>query len=179
MKLWYKVDQRGGGGVIYITSLGVIPDRKNPWCEMRQNVIHGILGSPCVYIGETGPGKPPEDGEINEMTLPSRHRICNSGPGGLRPSTLPRGPHNYCIITTDRRRNILFLWNLKAGVGCKPAISDSPSRQHMLLHRFQAKLDMVATNVIAEIHKTLCIPRDRLVTLRTDKHGYFSERRGS
>ena len=28
-----------------------------------------------------------EDGEMSEMTLPSRHRIRNSNPGGLRPST--------------------------------------------------------------------------------------------
>ena len=26
---------------------------------------------------------------MNTMTLPSRHRIRNSSPGGLRPSTLP------------------------------------------------------------------------------------------
>ena len=32
-----------------------------------------------------------EDGETNEMTLPSRHKIRNSSPGGLRPSTLPLG----------------------------------------------------------------------------------------
>ena len=32
-----------------------------------------------------------EDGEMNEMTLPSRHRIQNSNPGGLRPRTLPFG----------------------------------------------------------------------------------------
>ena len=29
-----------------------------------------------------------EDGEMNEMTLPSRHKIRNSNPGGLRPSSL-------------------------------------------------------------------------------------------
>ena len=28
---------------------------------------------------------------MNEMTLSSRHRIQNSSPGGLRPSTLPLG----------------------------------------------------------------------------------------
>ena len=33
----------------------------------------------------------PELSEINKMTLPSRHRIRNSNPGGLRPSTLPLG----------------------------------------------------------------------------------------
>ena len=31
------------------------------------------------------------DGEMIEMTLSSRHRIRNSSPGGLRPSTLPLG----------------------------------------------------------------------------------------
>ena len=31
------------------------------------------------------------DGEMREMTLPSRHRIRNSNPGGLRPSMLPLG----------------------------------------------------------------------------------------
>ena len=39
----------------------------------------------------TGPGEPPGDGEMIEMTLSSRHRIRNSSPGGLRPSTLPLG----------------------------------------------------------------------------------------
>ena len=38
----------------------------------------------CTY-------RPPEDGEMIEMTLSSRHRIRNSRPGGLRPSTLPLG----------------------------------------------------------------------------------------
>ena len=28
---------------------------------------------------------------MNELTLPSRHRIRHSSPGGLRPSTLPLG----------------------------------------------------------------------------------------
>ena len=29
-------------------------------------------------------GDPHDDGEMNEMTLPSRHRIRNSSPGSLR-----------------------------------------------------------------------------------------------
>ena len=44
-----------------------------------------------MTYGPNGPGEPPEDGEINEMALPLRHRIRNSRPGGLRPSTLPHG----------------------------------------------------------------------------------------
>ena len=54
----------------------------------------------------------PEDGEI---TLPSRHMICNSNPGGLRPSTLTLG-HNtefykwmgkkyFCFFQTDATGN--------------------------------------------------------------------------
>ena len=43
-----------------------------------------------MHIGQTGPGEPPEDGEMSEITLPSRHRMLNSSPGGLRSSTLPR-----------------------------------------------------------------------------------------
>ena len=40
--------------------------------------MNGVLGYLCAHIGETVPGKPPEDGEINEMTPPSRQRILNS-----------------------------------------------------------------------------------------------------
>ena len=53
--------------------------------------MNRALGHLCPHIGKTGPGKPPEGGEMNEMTLSSRHRIRNSSPGGLRPSTLPLG----------------------------------------------------------------------------------------
>ena len=37
-----------------------------------------------------------KDGEINETTLPSRHKIRNSSPGGLRLRTLSltEVPHN-------------------------------------------------------------------------------------
>ena len=53
-----------------------------------------------------------EDGEMNEMTLHSRHRIRNSSPDGLRTSTLPLGPRDspQCqIFTSERGRNFLFL----------------------------------------------------------------------
>ena len=45
----------------------------------------------CAHIGQIGPVEPREDGEIIEMTLPSRHRNRNSNPGGLMPSTLLLG----------------------------------------------------------------------------------------
>ena len=63
---------------------------------------------------ENGPGEYPEDGEMNEMTLSSRHRIRNSGPGGLRPSTLPLGhggSPQYWVwhVDVDYGRHSVFL----------------------------------------------------------------------
>ena len=60
---------------------------------------------------------------MKEMTLPSRHRIRNSSPGGLRPSMLPlyhRGSPQYQIFTSERGRNILFLWNCRPDCGSNP-----------------------------------------------------------
>ena len=48
-------------------------------------------------------------GEMSEITLPSRHRIRNLNPGGLRPSTLPlahRGSPQYWVSQVDGERNI-------------------------------------------------------------------------
>ena len=74
----------------------------------------------------TLPREPPEDGQMNEMTLPSKHRIRNLNPGGLSPSTLPLGhggPPQYWIFTSER-------WNLNVRAGYEPAIAiDFPSRQ--------------------------------------------------
>ena len=51
--------------------------------------MNGVLGHLCAHVGYTRQGETPDDGEMNEMTLPSRQKIRNSGPGGLRPSMLP------------------------------------------------------------------------------------------
>ena len=60
----------------------------------------------CTYR-LTGPGEPPEDGEMIEMSLSSRHRIRNSSPGGQRPSTLP-----FCDFHTWMgKKHFLFLSN--------------------------------------------------------------------
>ena len=52
-----------------------------------KNEMNGVLGHLCT-CSLNWAGTPLEDGE---MTLPSRHRIRNSSPGGLRPSTLHFG----------------------------------------------------------------------------------------
>ena len=40
--------------------------------------MNGVLGHLCAHIGLTGPGEPREDGDMSEMTVPSRYRIRNS-----------------------------------------------------------------------------------------------------
>ena len=39
--------------------------------------MNRALGHFCAHTGLIGPGERPEDGEMSEMTLPSRHRIRN------------------------------------------------------------------------------------------------------
>ena len=77
-------------------------------------MMNRTLGHLCVHIGQTGPGEPPEYGEMIEMTLFSRHRIRNSSPGGLRPSTLPLGhggSPQYWLSHVDGEETFLFLSN--------------------------------------------------------------------
>ena len=50
------------------------------------------LGHICAHSYRlTGPGEPPDYGKMNEMTVLYRHKIRNSSPGGLGPSTLLLG----------------------------------------------------------------------------------------
>ena len=73
--------------------------------------MNRALGHICAHIGYTGPGEPPEDGEMNEMTLFSRHRTRNSSPGGLRPSTLHLGHGGSPVLHVDGEETFLFLSN--------------------------------------------------------------------
>ena len=85
--------------------------------------MNRVLGHLCPHIGSTGQGETPEDGEMNEITLPSRHRIRNSHPGGMGPSSLRLGhggSPQYWIFTSEQRRNFLFLWNLNVRAGFEP-----------------------------------------------------------
>ena len=64
-----------------------------------------------------GPEKPPEEGEMNVMTLPCGHTIRDRIPGGLRPSMLPFShidSTQYWIFTSERRINFCFfeIWML-------------------------------------------------------------------
>ena len=59
---------------------------------------------------------------MNEMTLPSRHRIQNSIFGGLRPSTLHLGHGGsplYCIFTSERGKNFFDSLKLEGQSGVR------------------------------------------------------------
>ena len=69
------------------------------------------------------------------MTLPSRHRIRNTIPGGLRPSTpYPRSQRLTTIFNVYEYagKKLLFLWNPNFSAGFKPTISDVPCGQAAL-----------------------------------------------
>ena len=99
----------------------VITFGSNIW-RRKQNEMNGVVDYIRTHAGWTGPGEPLEDGKTNEMTLPFRHRIRNSSPGGLR------GSPQYWILASQQGINILFLWNLKTRVGLEPAIADFPKQ---------------------------------------------------
>ena len=46
--------------------------------------MNRALGHFCAHTGKIGPEEPPEDGEMSEMTLPTRQGIRNSNTGGLK-----------------------------------------------------------------------------------------------
>ena len=78
-----------------------------------ENEMNRALSHLCAHIGQTGPGEPPEDGEMNEMTLSSRHRIWNLSPGGLRPSTLllgHGGSPQYWLRPLEQKRVYFQSW---------------------------------------------------------------------
>ena len=76
--------------------------------------MNQAVGHFCAHIGYIMPGEPPEDDEMSEMTLPFRHRIRNSNPGGMMPSTLPLGHGSspqYIVLQVDGEETFLFLSN--------------------------------------------------------------------
>ena len=53
-------------------------------------------------------GEPSDDGEMIEMTLPSRHGIRNLNPGSLRQRTLPLGHGGTPLLREDGEETLLF-----------------------------------------------------------------------
>ena len=90
------------------------------------SILVSVLNFTALKVNITPlPGEPPEDNEMNEITLPSRHRIRNSSlcmlPLGYG------GSPQYLTFTSERGENILLFRNLNVRVGFEPAITDFPS----------------------------------------------------
>ena len=90
--------------------------------------MNGGLGHLSAHIGYNGPGEPSECGEMNEMTLPYRHRIRNLSPGGLRRSTrylsVTEAPHNIESSPAERKHFVSLKLNAKGDYVIEYIISE-------------------------------------------------------
>ena len=69
--------------------------------------MKGVLGHLRAHVGQTWSGEPPEDGEMNEMTLSCGHKLRNSIPGGLRAIT--KAPYNIEYLrVSGEEANVLL-----------------------------------------------------------------------
>ena len=90
-------------------------------CKKKQIIkkeMDSVLGHLCAHI--TGPGEPPEDGE---MTLPSRHRIRNWRPGGLGLNTIPlvtKAPYNIESLRVSGEETFCFFETSRPEWGSNP-----------------------------------------------------------
>ena len=80
--------------------------------KMVKNEMNRALDHLCAHIGYTGPGEPPEDGEMNEMTLSCRHRIQNSSPEAEHATSRSRRLPTILSFTRGWGRNIFVSYKL-------------------------------------------------------------------
>ena len=71
--------------------------------------MNRALGHLCAHIGYTGPGERPEDGEMIEMTLSSRHRIR------ARYLSVTEAPHNTNFHTWMGKKHFCFFQTAETG----------------------------------------------------------------
>ena len=76
--------------------------------------MNGVLGQLCADKSQTGPGEHPEDGVMNEMTLPSRHKIRALAVRGrahyLSVTEVTEAPHN--IYEWAGGQSVLYIWTI-------------------------------------------------------------------
>ena len=88
-----------------------------------KNEMNRPLGHLCALIGWTGPGEPPEDGEMIEMTLSSRLEILALAVWGpARYLSVTKTPHNTYFHT--------WIWQLpdsqsRCSRGRRPSLAES------------------------------------------------------
>ena len=108
-----------------------------------------------------------------EMTLSSRHRIRNSSPGGLRPSTLPLGhggSPQYWLSHVDGEETFLFLWNRRdrepnpelvkgSGANHYPRAPAHLERKHVKLYTIIWSLKIWPSKLSNSLEKKIWLPR--------------------
>ena len=105
------------------------------------------------------------------MTLPSKHMIRNSNPGGLRPSSLRLchgASSQYWIFTSERGNNISFLWNLKAIVGFKPADSFN------YCTRAGLEISFFSKKTVRLVTKQIKMPAEKITCPKCEQKKYLS-----
>ena len=91
------------------------------------NEMNRALGHFCAHTGWTGPGEPPEAGEMSEMTPPCRHRIWNSNRevwGRALYLSVTETPHNTEFYKWMGKKHFRFLQtaghaNLRPKLACR------------------------------------------------------------
>ena len=97
------------------------------------DVFRGFRPPLCTYIGYTGSEKPPEDGEINEMTLilSSTHRIRKVW-GRARYLSVMEAPHNIESLRVRKEESFCFFetWRSELGSDLRSPIFQAGSFNH-------------------------------------------------
>ena len=117
------------------------------------------------------PGEPSEDSAMSEMTLPSRHRIRNSNPGGLRLSTLldHGAPHNTEFYEWMGKKHFCFFQTAETG---KRAPNSSSGANYYTRGPAQELEESRSSIIITNHHHILWLKRIhvlRLLILHTDR----------
>ena len=97
---------------------GVRTPLTSPLCTLLVWPVVYMYRSHTRRTREIGPGEPPVDDEMSEMTLPSKHRTRNSNPGCLRPSThlsIKEAPHNTEFYDWMGKKHSCFFQTAETG----------------------------------------------------------------
>ena len=76
-----------------------------------QNEMNRALGHFCAHTGQIGPWEPPEDGDMSEMTLPSRHRMRTWRSEAEHATSRSRRLPTILSFTSGWGRNIFVISN--------------------------------------------------------------------
>ena len=153
-------------------------------CSVQVRSGHAATFNDCIhmhlvpYLKSQIP-PPPANYEMNKITLPSRHRMRNSSPGGLRSSTLPlshggsSAPHNiyeWSLRVSGKERFVplklecqspTFPADRSITTACPLPL---PKLVQLGVHHSQRK---ISKNVCPKINENKITPYDSVLSNRT------------